>query len=93
MSAFVAGSLPEGGGTQAYVLNARAGQDMHVSVANTPAGPIAITATGPSGDPLPGAAAWAGTSFSLPVSGDYTVRVTAPPGAPATDFTLTVSIE
>jgi hypothetical protein len=44
VSATVVGSLPAGGGERAYVLRAVAGQEMHISVANTPAGPIMITA-------------------------------------------------
>jgi len=91
-SATVAGALPEGGGEGAYVLEAMVGQDMYVNVSISPAGPVAITANDPSGVALPGAAAWAGTAFSLPATGDYTIRIMVPPGAPETSYTMTVSV-
>ncbi|MEO8392531.1 MAG: hypothetical protein ABI700_06025 [Chloroflexota bacterium] len=75
-----------------YLLNARAGQYMQVSV-TSPGGNVYLTVVSPFGSPLAraqaGAQSFAGT---LPENGDYTLQVSAPSGTPLTNYTLGVSV-
>jgi hypothetical protein len=75
-----------------YLLNARAGQTMTVTV-TSPAGGAFLTVVSPGGSPLARAQAGA-QAFSgvLPESGDYRLSVLHPSGTANTDFVLTVSV-
>lgn len=75
-----------------YLLNARAGQTMTVTV-TSPAGGAFLTVVSPGGSPLARAQAGA-QAFSgvLPESGDYRLSVLHPSGTANTNFVLTVSV-
>ncbi|MEP7292158.1 MAG: hypothetical protein ABI835_10255 [Chloroflexota bacterium] len=90
-SATVNGQV-DGGTARNYVLGARAGQRMIVSVA-TASNPVYLTVVSPGGTTLV-SAIFGETTLDrfLPETGDYAVQVSTLPGTPLTNFTLSVSI-
>ena len=81
-----------GSAVDTYLLEASAGQHMQVSLAS-PAGTAYLNVVAPDGSPLARAQAGAqGFSGNLPTSGDYQLQVMTLGGAPATSYTLTVSV-
>ncbi|MEZ4867068.1 MAG: LysM peptidoglycan-binding domain-containing protein [Caldilineaceae bacterium] len=90
------GVLAAGGGNAQYLLNAAAGQVMNVSVTSETT-LVTFTIQSPAGTLWtndifgfePGVAV---KTIALPESGDYTVTVTTPSGAAATNYTATFEI-
>ncbi len=81
-----------GSAVDTYLLDAGAGQYMQVSLAS-PSGQAYLNVIAPDGSPLARAQAGAqGFSGTLPSSGDYQLQVMTLGGAPATSYTLTVSV-
>jgi hypothetical protein len=82
----------DGSTLMTYLLEARAGQRMRITLASS-TGQAFLTVVSPFGTPL--ARAQNGVqSFDqfLPESGDYTLQVSSPAGTPLTSFVLTVSV-
>ncbi len=81
-----------GSAVDTYLLEAGAGQYMQVSLAS-PTGQAYLNVITPDGSPLARAQAGAQAfSGNLPTSGDYQLQVMTLGGAPATSYTLTVSV-
>ncbi|MFN8445881.1 MAG: META domain-containing protein [Caldilineaceae bacterium] len=95
-SASRSGALPEAGFKE-YVLNAQAGQTLHVQTVGYGA-PVEFTIRGPAGTSWPGESQGASahvyaTQVTLPNDGDYIVTLSLLPSAGATRYDVTFTID